>query len=286
VSVVEKASEAAVPIPVAIGGVRGGPPREVVLRRDRWWVQPLATALGLAAFVAYATWAAFRNADYYVGAAQGRDYLSPLYSPCITHNCQGYVWGPITGSWWTVSPALLILIFPLAFRLTCYYYRKAYYRSFWLSPPACTVADAGSTGPSPVRPRYTGETRFPLVLQNIHRYAWYFAAIFVGINVWDAIAAFRFPNGVGVALGSLVFVVNAVLLALYTFGCHACRHLCGGGLKRFSRAPVRHWLWQHVVTPLNEHHQLFAWLSLFWVAFTDFYVWLVATGTIHDPRFV
>ena len=35
---------------------------------------------------------------------------------------------------YTFSP--LILIFPLGFRLTCYYYRKAYYRAFFLAPPA------------------------------------------------------------------------------------------------------------------------------------------------------
>ena len=64
-------------------------------------------------------------------------------------------------AWWPLSPALIILIFPLGFRMTCYYYRKAYYRAFWLSPPACGVAE-------PHRP-YTGETRFPLILQNIHR---------------------------------------------------------------------------------------------------------------------
>jgi hypothetical protein len=29
---------------------------------------------------------------------------------------------------------VIILIFPLGFRLTCYYYRKADYRSWWLSP--------------------------------------------------------------------------------------------------------------------------------------------------------
>jgi len=45
-------------------------------------------------------------------------------------------------TWWTISPALLILIFPLGFRFTCYYYRRAYYRSFWWAPPACAVADA------------------------------------------------------------------------------------------------------------------------------------------------
>ena len=53
------------------------------------------------------------------------------------------------------------------FRLTCYYYRKAYYRSFWLSPPACAVPDGHK--------KYTGETRFPLIFQNLHRYFFYAA---------------------------------------------------------------------------------------------------------------
>jgi hypothetical protein len=29
---------------------------------------------------------------------------------------------------WPLSAALIVLIFPLGFRLTCYYYRKAYFR--------------------------------------------------------------------------------------------------------------------------------------------------------------
>ena len=66
------------------------------------------------------------------------------------------------GGIWPWSPALLILAFSLGFRLTCYYYyRKAHYRSFWQSPPACAVAEPHK--------RYTGETRFPLILQNVHR---------------------------------------------------------------------------------------------------------------------
>jgi hypothetical protein len=55
---------------------------------------------------------------------------------------------PIHG--WAFSPALLILIFPLGFRMTCYYYRRSYYRAFWWSPPACSVADAHAS--------YAGET--------------------------------------------------------------------------------------------------------------------------------
>ncbi|HXZ82754.1 MAG TPA: hypothetical protein VED84_03265 [Acidimicrobiales bacterium] len=284
-TVVEETNPPAEPTPVRIGGVRAGPPRSVVLRRDHWRWQPGATVLGLLAFVAYATWAAFRNGDYFAGSV-GRDYLSPFYSPCLTDNCHGYVWGPITGPWWEVSPALLILVFPLGFRLTCYYYRKAYYRSFWLSPPACGVADAGSTGPGRRRARYTGETRWPLVLQNVHRYFFYVAVAFAGVLTWDAISAFRFRDGVGVAVGSLVLTVNAVLIWAYTLGCHACRHLCGGNLRALSKAPVRRWFWQNVSGRLNPHHQLFAWLSLFWIAFSDLYIWLVASGAIHDPRII
>ncbi|HUY30133.1 MAG TPA: hypothetical protein VMV02_03980 [Acidimicrobiales bacterium] len=273
------------PTPVRIGGTRGGPPLSTVLRKDRWRLQPTLTAIGLLGFIGYSIWAALRNGNFYAGNV-GRDYLSPLYSPCITHSCvsAGYVWGPIFGGWWRISPAWLILVFPGAFRTTCYYYRKAYYRSFWLSPPACAVPDAGSTNPTSPRHRYTGETRLPLILQNIHRYTWYVAVVFAGILTWDAIAAFRFPNGVGVAVGTLLFVVNAVFIWAYTLGCHACRHLCGGNLKRFSDAPVRHFFWKNISSKLNAHHQLFAWCSLFSIIATDLYTWLVASGTMHDPR--
>jgi hypothetical protein len=287
-SVVEDSSPAAPspqPVPVRLGATRAGPPREVVLRKDRWWVQPLVTGLGLLAFIVYATWAAFRNGNYFVGLDHGRNYLSPLYSPCLAANCPPAVrWGPITPANWTITPAILILIFPLGFRLTCYYYRKTYYRAFWLSPPACTVADAGSTKPGGLRSRYTGETRFPLVLQNIHRYFWYFTLIFAGLLTYDAIEAFRFPGGVGMGIGTLIFVVNAVFIWAYQLGCHACRHLFGGGLRRFSKAPVRLWIWTNLTTPLNKHHQLFAWLSLVSIVVTDFYVYLVASGAFNDPR--
>jgi hypothetical protein len=284
VTVVEETQEGPRPTPVRIGGARGGPPRSLVLRKDNWRLQPTATAIGLIGFIAYATWAAFRDGSFYAGNV-GRDYLSPFYSPCLTHACStaGYVWGD--WSWWRISPALLILVFPGAFRTTCYYYRKAYYRSFWLSPPGCTIADAGSTTPEGPRSRYTGETRFPLILQNLHRYTWYAAVAFAGILTWDAIASFRFPNGVGVALGSLIFTANAVFIWAYTLGCHACRHLCGGGVKKLSKAPVRRWFWTNISNGLNQHHQLFAWCSLFSIIACDLYTWLVASGTMHDPRF-
>ncbi len=170
-----------------------------------------------------------------------------------------------------------MLPFPLGFRLTCYYYRKAYYRSFWWAPPACAVPDA--------RPRYTGETRFPLILQNIHRYFFYLALPFPLILAWDALRAFHFPEGWGIGLGTVILLVNAVFLALYTLSCHSCRHLCGGRLNSFSKAPVRYWMWRQV-SALNARHMLLAWVSLVLVALADLYVRLVATGAISDPRLV
>jgi hypothetical protein len=179
-------------------------------------------------------------------------------------------------SWWPISAAILVLPFPLAFRATCYYYRKAYYRSFWLSPPACAV-------PEPHK-KYTGESRFPLLIQNIHRYAWYFAIPLPLILLWEAIKSLAMHPGVGLSLGSLVLFVNAILLGLYTFSCHSCRHICGGHLNAFSKGPVRYWLWRQI-SKLNAHHMGLAWVSLVFVAATDGYVRLVAAGVFHDPRF-
>jgi hypothetical protein len=241
------------------------------LRRDRWWVPPLVTVTVLAAFVVYGTWVAFVNRDYFADP-----YLSPFYSPCLTTSCAEPTWA-IVGSWWPLSPALLVLPFPLGFRLTCYYYRKAYYRSFWWAPPACAVPDA--------RARYTGETRFPLVLQNIHRYFFYLALPFPIILAWDALRALHFPEGWGIGLGTVILLVNAVFLALYTLSCHSCRHLCGGKLNTFSRHPVRYWMWRKV-SALNTRHMPLAWISLVTVALADLYVRLVATGTISDPRWL
>ena len=82
----------------------------------------------LTVVVVYATWAVFQNAHYYVGAAQHRDLISPLYSPCLTGSCVPGAGGSFALNWWHISPGLLALIVPGGFRATCYYYRKAYYR--------------------------------------------------------------------------------------------------------------------------------------------------------------
>jgi hypothetical protein len=244
------------------------------LRTDHWRRAPLVTFLGLSLFVVYGTVRAFWAVNYYAAP-----YLSPFYSPCITTACvpEASDFGqPI--AWWPLSPALLILIFPLGFRLTCYYYRKAYYRAFWQSPTACAVAEPHK--------RYTGETQFPLIMQNVHRYFWYVAMIFGVILTYDAILGFRNPAGDWghMGLGTVILLINAGLIWLYTLSCHSCRHIMGGKLKHFSRHPIRYKAWQQI-SKLNAKHMQLAWVSLIWLAVTDFYIVLLASGTIHDLRF-
>jgi hypothetical protein len=233
-------------------------------RRDSWWTELLPVIIVLGGFGLYATWRALQGTDYEWGP-----YLSPFYSPLIDPEHK----------WWPLSPALLILPAPLGFRMTCYYYRKAYYRSFFLSPPSCAV-----TGP--MAGKYIGERKFPFILQNLHRYFLYLALLFIVILWYDALKAFWFEGRFGIGVGSLVMLTNVVLLSGYTFSCHSLRHLVGGKLDCFSCAVAgkpRYKLWRGV-TVLNEKHALFAWLSLFSVGLTDFYIKLVASGAITDMR--
>jgi hypothetical protein len=265
------------PVPVTIGTARGGPDVRT-LRRDPWWRYPAATVAFLTVVLTYLVWVIFQNAYYFVGTSQHRDLISPFYSPCIMGSCVPGAHGTfLVLNWWTVTPALLPAIVIGGFRFTCYYYRKAYYRGFWQAPPACGVADGHLT--------YTGETRFPLILQNLHRYFWFLALPFNVILTIDAVMAFRLPGdgGIGVSVGTLVLVVNALLLWGYTGSCHFCRHFCGGNVDRFSKHPIRYRLWK-LATPLNQRHMEIAWVSLFWVAFADLYIRLVASGVFHDPK--
>ena len=246
----------------------GRAPLPLTSRTDAWWVKPLLTVLVLGGFIIYSTWRAFENQFYLA-----EPYLSPFFSPLITTNWR------IGG--WSISPALYILIFPLSFRLTCYYYRLAYYQAFFWDPPACAIREPVA------RRRYSGEREFPWILQNVHRYTFYAAAVFIVILAVEAVRGFFFDGRFGVGLGSLILLANVVLLALYTFSCHSFRHLIGGGLNCYSCTrfnQTRHGLWQRV-SALNARHSLWAWLSLFAVALADLYVRLVASGAIQDPRF-
>ena len=247
-------------------------------RRDWWWVTPLAIFIGLSGFVVYATWAAFQNEHYAFGA-----YLSPFYAPEIWGDSPHAWFGPkpaFIPDWVPFSPALLILPFPGLFRFTCYYYRGAYYKSFWLDPPACAVGEP--------RSGYRGEQSFPLVMQNIHRYFMWVAVIFLFLLSYDVWLAVWFPNpdgteSFGIGLGTIVLAVNVVLLSSYTLGCHAMRHIAGGSHDEVSKHPVCDRAYA-CSTALNYKHQLFAWCSLFSVAFADVYIRLLSMGIWTDLR--
>jgi hypothetical protein len=255
-------------------------------RRDAWWAMPLVTFIVFSSFVVYVTWALLQGKDYYSG-----NYLSPLYSPELfsphghlsPHAVFGEVPDWLNGlfpSFLAYSPAMLILIFPLAFRMTCYYYRGAYYKAFWADPPACTVGEP--------RKSYLGEQKLPLIIQNVHRYALYFALIFIvllSIDVWHAL---WFDDGaggekLGLGVGTLVMALNVVLIGGYTLGCHSLRHMVGGIFDVLSRRPIRKKAYD-CVSCLNRHHPKWAWCSLVWVGVTDIYIRLCATGAISDLR--
>ena len=229
-------------------------------RRDFWWIEPFFTAIGLLAFVIYSTWAAFQNEHY-----QWESYLSPFYAPLLEYD------------WWPFSPAFLILWAPAGFRLTCYYYRKAYYRSLFLTPSACAVGG---------RPQnYRGE-RFLLLFQNLHRYFLYIALVFCVILSYDAYISFTFKDGLGIGVGTVIMTLNAVFLTAFTFGCNSLRHLVGGNVDCYSCVNFGHQRYQawKFVNIFNMNHMMWAWISLFWVGFTDLYIRLVSMGIITDYR--
>ncbi len=250
-------------------------------RRDAWWLQPAAVLVGLTIFIVYATWAAFQGEHYHSGP-----YLSPFYAPELFGDSPHSWFGPKPGwfpSWLPWSPAFLILWAPGGFRLTCYYYRGAYYKAFWGDPPACAVGEP--------RKSYRGEQSLPLILQNVHRYFLYLALLFIVFLAYDVWRALWFEDPVtgeiafGIGGGTLMLAVNVCLLGSYTLGCHSLRHLIGGTSDQLSCSPGRFRAYG-CVSRLNSRHMLFAWLSLFSVGFSDVYVRLCALGVWTDWRIV
>ena len=248
-------------------------------RRDAWWVAPLAVFLGLSAFLGYSTWAAFQDAHYSYGP-----YLSPFYSPEIWGDSPHAWFGP-KPAWFPArlpfSPALLILPFPALFRFTCYYYRGAYYKSFWADPPSCAVGEPRSS--------YWGEQSFPLILQNVHRYFMYIALLFLVMLSYDVWKAMWWPDAAtggvtfGLGLGTIILAVNVGLLSSYTLGCHVMRHLVGGLHDEVSKHPICDRAYA-CSSALNDRHRLFAWCSLFTVGFSYLYIRLCSMGVLSDPR--
>ncbi len=226
------------------------------------WLYPAFVVVILSLFGVYTAWVVLLQP-----VAQFGPYLSPFESPLITLG--------------RIPPGIFVVWAPLVFRATCYYYRKAYFRSFFWHPRSCAV-------PEPHRGRYHGETRFPWVLNNLHRFAFYVIFVQVLFLIFDAIVAFDFGGRFGIGLGTVLMVVNVLLLSGYTFGCHALRHLAGGEVDCFScsrTARARFQLWKGI-TVLNIKHDRWAWASLFSVWFADIYIRVLMHGWAFDPRWI
>ena len=144
-----------------------------------------------------------------------------------------------------------------------------------MRPPSCSVRGLPLA--------YRGEKGI-LLFQNLHRYTLYGALVLLVCLWWEGLAAFFRDGRFGVGVGTVVMLVNASLLTGYTFGCHSWRHLIGGRLDCFTcegAVTPRYRLWKSS-TWLNTRHMAFAWFSLVWVAFTDFYIYLVSAGIVTD----
>ncbi|MEX2261268.1 MAG: hypothetical protein WD696_04920 [Bryobacteraceae bacterium] len=243
-------------------------------RSDTWWLSPLLVFLGLGTFVVYTTWAALQGEHYYWGP-----YLSPFYSPELFGDSP-HSWLGLKPGWWPGfvlwSPAILVLWAPGLFRLTCYYYRGAYYKSFWADPPACAVGEP--------RKSYWGENSLPLILHNIHRYFLYLAIGFLFVLSYDVWKAMWFTDAAtgsvsfGVGFGTVLLAANVVCLGGYALGCHSLRHLIGGRFDLLS--PVRLKTYD-CVSCLNRRHKVWAWTSLCSVGLSDLYVRLLSMGVIR-----
>jgi hypothetical protein len=238
-------------------------------RPDNWAIEPGIVAIGFTAFIVYSLFSALLWGPVFRVNYEADGYLSPFFSPLIAAD-----WLP----WW-FSPAILILWIPLGFRTTCYYYRKAYYRSYFADPPACAV------GEPTVHRRYRLETAFPFILQNLHRFFLYLAFVPLFFLWVDALQSFRVAGFWRIGLGGVILLVNVFLLTGYSLSCHSFRHLVGGKVDCFSctrRARLRYSLWRPT-TWMNVFHMRWAWASLISVAVADLYVHLLAMRVLTDP---
>lgn len=252
-------------------------------RKDTWWGPTLFWAIAFALGFGYLGWGLIQPHNYW-----SAPYLTPLASPLLYGEGPHAWFGHEAPAWWPsflpLMPGLFIALFPGGFRMSCYYYRGKYYKSFWADPVACAVGEP--------RTSYRGEAKWPLLIQNVHRYFLYFAIVFIVFLVHDVYLATRFPiapgaeeTKFGIGLGTIIMAVNVVFISLYTFGCHSFRHLVGGALDVVSKSPLRKKAYD-CSSCLNRSHGRYVMISLYTMVTTDIYIRLCAAGVISDWRII
>ncbi len=175
------------------------------------------------------------------------------------------------------SPTVLVLPFVGLFRLTCYAYRKDYHRHVFNHPRNCEI---GFRAEFKGR-EYTGETRF-FRLENFHRYFMYFAVAILPFFYYDIYLSFVYQPGFTLTLGGLLLIVNTAFVTLYTFSCHAIRHLVGGNTDCFSCQHQTRKRLFNGQTLINNHHETFAWLSLTMFFLVDLFIRATVAGVIPN----
>ena len=238
-------------------------------RIDRWIIKPALIAGGLIAFIVYATWSSIFAIPYF-----GFEYAAQGYhSPFFGINLGGALNLP---AWF--SPAILVLWIQVLFRATCYYFRGAYYKAFFLDPPSCAVGE-----PS-IHRRFAMENKFPFILMNAHRFALYLAFIPMVVLWWDLVISMVHDGQLRLGLGVFLIAADAIFVTLYVGSCHSFRHLVGGSMDCFSctaTTQTRHGIWKWV-SRINVRHGTWAWLSLASIVAVDLYVRALALDIITE----
>ncbi len=182
------------------------------------------------------------------------------------------------------SPTILVLPFIGLYRLTCYAYRKDYNRHIFKHPVACPVAERMDSRSR----KYTGERSAIFKVENLHRYFLYLSIILLPFFYYDVFVSLTYSGMLLLRLGSIILLVNAVLLTLYVLSCHSLRSLIGGRndcyscmkLGGFRKKVYDRQSWW------NAHHEELAWLSLIFIIFVDLYLRGLAAGMPIDFAFM
>jgi hypothetical protein len=164
------------------------------------------------------------------------NYISPFYSPKFSaiRRTVGLAPSRLVARLASIFPALLMLWAPAGFRLTCYYYRGAYYKAFWATRRPAPSASRAKL--------ISGERSFPLIMQNVHRYFLYLALVFIvilTIDVWKALW-FVDPQRQEFwdRVGTIVSRNQCDSAERLYFGCHSLRHLAADFSINFEIATV------------------------------------------------
>jgi hypothetical protein len=251
-------------------------------RVDYWWLAPASTAIGLIIFFGYLTFRAFNATYVWFESVHQPHGGAPFFTPVSGY--PGSV--PLDHAWFGNVSLVVAAVSSAVTGILRAGARHCFPSHLLLLPRRVLqggVHEATELRGGRVTFRLSRRTRAAPVSESAPLHALW-RSLPHRLPVVGGPGAFFKQGHFGIGVGTVVMVMNAALLTGYTFGCHSWRHLIGGQLDCFtceqrSVASIRH---VEGSTWLNERHMAFAWFCLVWVAFTDFYIYLVSSGTIRD----